>query len=232
MSIEQTTAFEEAAAALSRPVSGSGRAPAFQAVLERGAVTRGRGGPRPGPVVAAETRTRRSSTWSARTRDSANGETCRGPPARRCGSSREYQAVRGNAAASNGWYARAEGLLRDARRRPSTAGSRSPEPSVRPIPRRWAIAPRRRTRSPWRRVIAISRRQRLPGAGTRSSPPARSPRERIASTRRWPPRPGVTSGASTCRRHHVRRDRGVRALGGLAADRAVGPGDGVVDPEP
>ena len=27
---------------------------------------------------------------------------------------REYQAVRGNAAASNGWYARAEGLLRDA----------------------------------------------------------------------------------------------------------------------
>jgi DNA-binding CsgD family transcriptional regulator len=28
--------------------------------------------------------------------------------------SREYQAVRGNTAASNGWYARAEGLLRDA----------------------------------------------------------------------------------------------------------------------
>ncbi len=27
---------------------------------------------------------------------------------------REYQAVRGNTAASNGWYARAEGLLRDA----------------------------------------------------------------------------------------------------------------------
>ncbi len=75
-----------------------------------------------------------------------------GGPARRlaprCGSRANTEAVHGNTAASNGWYARAEGLLRDAPIPPSTAGSPSLGPSAPPTRPRCGARRRKPTRSP------------------------------------------------------------------------------------
>ena len=112
MSIEQTTAFEEAAAALTAGEWELARA-GFQRVLEAG------------PSPDAEEGLGRALWW-LRNPDEAivhmerayAGYREQGVGSRAARAAlwlaREYQAVRGNAAASNGWYARAEGLLRDA----------------------------------------------------------------------------------------------------------------------
>ena len=112
VSIEQTTAFEEAAAALSDGEWERARA-GFQGVLEEE------------PTPDAEEGLGRSLWW-LRNPDEAivhmerayAGFRERGNVSRAARAAlwlaREYQAVRGNAAASNGWSARAEGLLRDA----------------------------------------------------------------------------------------------------------------------
>ena len=112
MSIEQSTAFEEAAALLSAGEWERARA-GFQAVLEEE------------PSPDAEEGLGRALWWLRRPDEAIvhmerayAGFRERGivPRASRAALwlAREYQAVRGNAAASNGWYARAEGLLRDA----------------------------------------------------------------------------------------------------------------------
>ena len=112
MSIEQTIAFEEATAALSAGEWERARA-GFQGVLEEE------------PSPDAEEGLGRSLWW-LRNPDEAivhmerayAGFRERGNVSRAARAAlwlaREYQAVRGNAAASNGWSARAEGLLRDA----------------------------------------------------------------------------------------------------------------------
>jgi DNA-binding NarL/FixJ family response regulator len=112
VSTEQTTAFEEAATALAAGEWERARA-GFEVVLE--------GEPSPDAEEGLG-----RALWWLRNPDEAivhmerayAGFRDRGDAARAARSalwlSREYQAVHGNAAASNGWYARAEGLLRDA----------------------------------------------------------------------------------------------------------------------
>lgn len=112
MSIEPATVFEEATAALSAGEwerAGAG----FRRALEGG------------PSADAEEGLARALWW-LRDPDQAIVHMERAyagfreagdvPRAARAALwlAREYQAVRGNAAASNGWFARAEGLLRDA----------------------------------------------------------------------------------------------------------------------
>ena len=179
-------------------------------------------------------RTPRSSTWSARTPGSGNGASVPraardgavvvarvpGRPRERRGEQRLVRA-RGGAAPGR------------ADRRPSTAGSRSPEPSVRPTPRRCGDAAEEA------HAIALTAGDRDLEAAALARRRVRGARRRRRRRRDGPPRRGDGRGdggrrrePGRDRRHHVRRDRGVRALVGLAADRAVGPGDGRVDPEP
>ncbi len=147
--------------------------------------------------------------------------------------SREYQAVHGNAAASNGWYARAEGLLRETA--PSgdhgwlalTRAERTADPAEMRghAEEAHAIAIRAGDRDLETAALA---RLGLRGGGRRRRRPRNGQARRVDG--RGDGRRGRQPGRD--RRRDLRRDRRVRAVVGLEADRAVGPGDGLVDPEP
>ena len=95
--------------------------------------------------------------------------------------SREFAAAYGNAAASAGWYARAEGLLRDAGDVPEqgwlslTHAERSDRPGE------MAGTRSKLSRRPAVSMTATWRPRRSFGSGTRRSPPATS----CPGWRRW-----------------------------------------------
>ena len=116
-------------------------AAAFEAALERDPSPGRARGARAGALVASELapRCRTSSARYAGHRET--GMTSRGPPRRALWLSREFQAVYGNAAESNGWYAPAIGPASDTARRaragmagahPRRTDGRSPAEMARP----------------------------------------------------------------------------------------------------
>ena len=99
--------------------------------------------------------------------------------------SREYALVWRNAAASDGWLARAERLLADAAPGAERVGSTSPARRRPPIPTRPRRSRAERSTPRWRPATRISSCARSPSSARRRSRPASSTRACVASTRRW-----------------------------------------------
>ena len=177
--------------------------------------------------------TPRSYTWSARTPGSGTGAAHRRRLARRCGcraSTRLSTATPRRATAGTRARRACSGTRR---RRPSTAGWRSRAPSAPPTPREM----RRSAEEAHAIALTTGDRDLEAAALARVGYAVLAGGEVRGGTDRLDEAMAAATGGDVGsldvdRRHHVRRDRGVRALGGLAADRAVGPGDGCLDPEP
>jgi len=137
--------------------------------------------------------------------------------------SREYAAVHGNVAAASGWYARAEGLLRDTDPGVQhgwlalTRAERASEPVEVRRNAEEALAAARRLGDPDLEAAVLARLGYAEiAAGEVEGRHCEDRRGDGGRHRQRGPEPGNDRG------RHMRRRGGVRARGGLAAGRAVG----------